>query len=108
MPQKVGQIVRRGTATWLGECIPAATSKPRNEISEPKPSTADCGMLRPISTKCSPNGTAGEGSTRRSKRSIDTWTADLNFARSRGHARKASRITKGRYAVTCAQGLELK
>jgi integrase len=42
-------------------------------------------MLRLISTKCSANGTAGEGSTRRSKRSINTWTAGLNSVRGRGY-----------------------
>ena len=46
-------------------------------------------MLRLISTKCSASETVGESSTRRSKRSINTWTAGLNFVRSRGCARRA-------------------
>src|SRR5664279_6218212 len=52
-------------------------------------------MLRVISTKCSARETAGVSSTRRNKRSINTWTAGSISARSRGYARRASRTTKG-------------
>ena len=58
-------------------------------VSESRPytrTTADSGMLRLISTKCSASEAVGESSTRRSKHSIDTWTAGSNCARSRDYA----------------------
>jgi len=53
-------------------------------------------------------GPRDEGSTRRSKRSINTWTAGLNFVRSRGLRAKSLKDYEGLLRVTCVLDLAPK
>ena len=108
MARKVGQIVRRGSCTWLvrvytGRDLETKKRTYLNQTIHGGLRDAQAHLNKMLGER--DRGRKLDSSKQTLNQYLDRW---LNSARSRGYARRASRTTKGYYAVTCALDLGLK